>query len=108
MIMRSEGKFSQFVISAAKRIDFRKVKQILGTKSVSLATAEEVEMVTGCKIGSVPPYGNLFNIPVYVDKSLLENEIIDFNAGRHDTSIQMKCKDYIDIVKPVISDFSED
>ena len=107
MILRSEGKFYQFVIAGDKKIDFKKVKRILNTTSASFATPEEVEKVTGCTIGSVPPYGHLFNIPLYVDKSLLRNEIIDFNAGRHDTSLQMKCKDYLESVDAVIEDFAE-
>ncbi len=107
MIVRAEGKFYQFVIAAHKRISFKKVKQILKTKSVSLATPEEVNQITNCTPGSVPPFGNLFDIIVYVDKSLLLNEEIDFNAGRHEVSITMKREDWQKIVNPIIEDFSE-
>jgi len=107
MIVRAEGKFYQFVIAAHKRISFKKVKQILKTKSVSLATPEEVKQITDCTPGSVPPFGNLFKIQVYVDKSLLFNEEIDFSAGRHEVSITMKREDWQKIVNPIIEDFSE-
>lgn len=108
MIVRAEGKFYQFVIAAHKRISFKKVKQILKTKSVSLATAEEVKQITNCTPGSVPPFGNLFSIPVYMDKSLLLNEEIDFNAGRHEVSITMKREDWQRVVSPIVEDFSEE
>lgn len=105
MIVRSEGKFYQLIISAAKKIDFSKVKKILNTSSASFASPEEVQKITDCVPGSVPPFGNLFNIPVYVDKSLLENKEIDFNAGEQTISIFMKLEDWLKIVKPEIVDF---
>lgn len=105
MIVRSEGNFYQLIISASKKIDFAKVKRILNTSSASLASPEEAQKVTDCVPGSVPPFGNLFNIPVYVDKSLLENKEIDFNAGELTISIFMKLEDWLKIVKPKIVDF---
>ena len=106
MVLRSEGKFYQFVIAGDKKIDFKKIKRILNSTSASFAMPEEVENVTGCVIGSVPPFGNLFNIPVYVDKSLLRNEVIDFNAGLRTHSLQMKLEDYLKAVNGVVEDFA--
>ena len=107
MVIRSEGRFYLFVICADRKIDFKKVKQILNSKSVSFATEEEVMKISGCHIGAVPPFGNLFDLDVYVDNSILSVENINFNAGRNDTSIFMKREDYINIVKPEIVDFSQ-
>ena len=106
MIIRSEGKFYQFILSAAKQIDFKKVKKIIGSSRAALATAEEMIKITDCVPGSVPPFGNIFNIPVYVDKSLLENDTIDFNAGEQTISILMKREDWQKIVNPTIAEFS--
>lgn len=106
MILRSEGKFYQFILSASKKIDMNKAKKVLGTQSLSFANPEEVQKATDCVPGSVPPFGNLFNIPVYVDKSFLENEDIDFNAGEQTVSIFMKRDDWIKAVKPIVAEFS--
>lgn len=108
IVVRSKGEFYNFVLSAAKKIDFSKVKKILNLKSVSFASAEEVLKVMHCEIGSVPPFGNLYGLDVYCDNSLLENEYIDFNAGLHTASIRMKSKDWVKIVKPKTADFSKD
>ncbi len=104
MVLRSEGKFIQVVISAAKKVDLAKVKKLLNTDSLSLASPQEVEKVIDSVPGSVPPFGNLFNIPVYVDKSLLSNEFMDFSAGEKTVSIEMKVKDWQAVVNPVICD----
>ena len=102
LIFRSEGNFAMLVIAGDKKADMKMLKFTLRAKSLSLATPEEALQVTHCTIGSIPPFGNLFQIPVYVDKSLFRNERINFNAGRHDTSIQMNIEDWEKVVKPKI------
>lgn len=106
MILRSGGKFYQFVLSAAKKIDMNEAKKLLSVQSLSFASPEEVEKATDCVPGSVPPFGNLFKLPVYVDKSFLENEEIDFNAGEQTLSIFMKRDDWLNAVKPIVAEFS--
>ncbi len=105
MIVRSQGQFFNFVLSAAKKINWKRVKEILNTSSASLASPEEVQENIHCEIGSVPPFGNLYGLKVYCEPSLLEHEIIEFNAGLHTASIKMKSKDWVNLVQPEIVDF---
>ncbi len=105
MIIRSEGRFYQFVLPGNRKLDFRRIKALLGTESASLATAEEVEKAIGCTPGAVPPFGSLFGIPTYVDPALLENGEIDFNAGKHTVSITMRTADWRKAVKPDAAQF---
>ncbi len=83
-----------------------KTRSILATDSLSFASPEEVLQVTNCKVGGVPPFGNLFNIPVYLDKGMLENVIMDFNAGLQTVSMEMKVEDYLQAVHPIVVEFS--
>ena len=48
------------------------------------------------------PFGNLYNLRVYVDKSLSTDEDIVFNAGTHVDTIKMKYKDFERLVRPQI------
>ena len=96
------------VLPAHKKIDFGKVKTMLNSKSVSFATAEEVQKVTQCIPGGVPPFGNLFGIPVYMDRELLENTVINFNAGLQTVSIEMKVQDWLKIVNPIKTTFTKE
>ncbi len=106
MIFKVDDNFVQCIVPAHMIVDTKKVKALLKVKKVRLATAEEVLKVTDCEPGSVPPFGNLFNLPVYCDQNLAEE--IDFNAGLHDTSITMKRIDWENVVKPIISDLSKE
>jgi Ala-tRNA(Pro) deacylase len=107
MVLRSEGKFLMVVISAAKQIDMKKMKEILHTKSLSFASAEEVMTVTGCEIGGVPPFGTLFGLPVFFDRSLLSFEKINFNAGLRTHSLEVNLEDYLDLVRPTVVEFAK-
>jgi Ala-tRNA(Pro) deacylase len=107
LVFRSKGKFLMCVLPGNRKVNMKKVRRIIGQESLSLATADEVLKVTHSIVGGVSPFGNLFGIPVYVDKSLLKNEEVVFNAGKQTVSIMIKAEDYMNAVKPVIWEFAE-
>lgn len=105
IIMSTDSGFVLAVLSAEKRIDSKKLKKILKTKNLSFASSDKIKNF-GVEQGDVPPFGRILGLKTYVDKSLLENEEISFNAGSLTDSIKMKLKDYLAIEKPTIADFS--
>ncbi len=107
LICKTEEGFMQAVVSGDKELDIDRLQKLTLFKKIELADAKEVKKVTGCNIGSVPPFGNLFSVKVYFDKSVLENEIVAFNAGSHTKSIKMKAKDLVRVVNPVLGEFSK-
>jgi len=82
------------VLPGSRRVDNAKVRAILGTRTLRFATPEELLALTGCVPGAVPPFGNLFGLPVLVDELLLEREDIAFNAGSTSVSIIMRAADF--------------
>ena len=103
-----ERKYVMLVLPGDKRIDGKLIKKLLNAKSTSFATPEQVEEITGgVKPGGVPPFGNLFNLDVYVDKSLAVHKKIVFNAGSRSVSIGMKYDDFLALVRPIVSSFTE-
>ncbi|MDP7180793.1 MAG: YbaK/EbsC family protein [Candidatus Woesearchaeota archaeon] len=107
LICKTEKGFVQACVSGAKEIDLHKLKDVLNTKKIELATAEEVKELSGLSIGAVPPFGNLFQIEVYLDNSVLKNEHIAFNAALHTKSIRMKAKDLVKATQAKSADFSK-
>ncbi len=65
-------------------------------------TAQEVAR---CDVGAMPPFGNLYGMPVYVDRTLAEEDEIVFQAGRHDQTIRMRYGDYAKLVEPIVGEF---
>ena len=102
----SGGKYLMTVLPANFQIDFNKISDIYG-KSVDLATEDEFEILFPCcETGAMPPFGNLFDLPVYVSKTLSKSEEIAFNAGNHRELLQMNFSDFNNLVKPRIVEFS--
>lgn len=99
-----EGKiFVMFVLQGNKKFDIKKIKMQFGLYDIRFATEEEVFKITdGVLPGGVPPFGNLFNLSVYVDRGLLANKRIVFNAGDRSFSVGMKTADYVAIVNPQV------
>ena len=107
LVLKADDEFVMAVVPGDKEIDLVKLKEKLEVKKLDLASAEDVKEVTGCSIGSVPPFGNLFNLKVYVDKEFTKNKEIAFNAGSPTTSMKMSCEAYLDVVRPEVLEFSK-
>lgn len=98
-------RFVMFVVPGHKRFNPVKIKENLGLGDIRFATEQEVSEITeGVLPGGVPPFGNLFNLEVFVDQTLFNNERIVFNAGDKRYSIAMKSSDYKNVVNPVVAD----
>ncbi len=107
LVLKVGDNFGIFVLSAARVVDNKKLKDYFKTKRIRFAAKEELDTLTGLPSGAVPPFGRpIFDLNLYADSSILENEFIAFNAGSLTTSIKMKVDDYIRIAKPVIFSFA--
>jgi Ala-tRNA(Pro) deacylase len=95
------------LVSGDRKIDNKKLAAVVNANNVKLATPDEVLKRAGCEIGSVHPFGNLAGLETYMDKRILENKIIAFNAGLHTITITMKSEDFVHIVKPEIVDIAK-
>jgi Ala-tRNA(Pro) deacylase len=102
LVVKAGGTFVLLVMPADRKLDNRAARAALGAKAIRFATREEVERLTGLLPGSIPPFGSLFDLPTHCDPSLAAEASINFNAGDHSVSIQMKSADYFAVEKPVL------
>jgi Ala-tRNA(Pro) deacylase len=82
------------------RIDLDGIKAHFNAAGVAIAGREKAEQLTGCAIGSIPPFSFNDQLIVLADPLIRENEEVVFNAGRLDRSIFMKMEDYFRIAEP--------
>jgi Ala-tRNA(Pro) deacylase len=112
VLMASEGKKSRLYILAVvpgdRRIDFNALKVILRSSYVGLAPVEKAKELTGCSMGSVPPFSFNPSLRLVVDRRLIDNEEIVFNAGRLDRSIFLSVEAYLAIARPEVHDISQE
>lgn len=96
------------VLPGNNRLDSKKVRKTLNAKSFSFASRDEVLDITeGVKPGGVHPFGNLFGLEVFVDKSLSENKEIILNAGDRSVSIALDYQHFLNSIQPEVASFTE-
>ncbi|MBI3458254.1 MAG: YbaK/EbsC family protein [Candidatus Rokubacteria bacterium] len=107
VMVKAGAGFAMAVLPADHRVNLDKLKAVLGVAEVRLAQeAEFRDLFPGCEVGAMPPFGNLYGVPVYADRSLEKDEEIVFNAGTHTLTAKMAFRDYRALVKPVMADFA--
>ena len=103
VILRSGADFMMAVLPAPYRVDLNLAKTVLGKPDLQLASEPEFAgMFPKCEAGAMPPFGNLYNLAVYVDHSLTRDEDIVFNAGTHTQTVKMKYTDFARLVQPKV------
>ena len=91
----------------AKPVIIKADKKQLGAKSIELVEEKEVgEVFPDCELGAEPPFGNLYDLPTVMDKSLMDDDHITFQAGSHEKAVRMSMKDYRKLVEPEVLEFS--
>jgi Ala-tRNA(Pro) deacylase len=107
VVIKVDGKPGLAVLPASHHIDFTKLKHALGANEVEKVDEREFEgYFPDCELGAMPPFGNLFDLPVFVSRDLRDDEEIVFNAGTHMDAIRMLYSDFERLVQPVVSEFS--
>lgn len=107
IVMKIDDELKLFVLSAARKVDSKKIKEYCKAKSIRFASKEELFERTGLVPGSVPPFGHpILPLDLFVDQSIFEIEKIAFNAGSLTDSIIMSTVDYRTVAQPAILDFS--
>jgi Ala-tRNA(Pro) deacylase len=106
VIVKADDAHLMMVLPADHHIDLEKTGKAIG-KPVSLGKEQEFKsLFPDCAIGAMPPFGNLYGLPTYVDRDLAEQDYIVFEAGTHTDAIKMSYRDYEKIVKPRVSDLA--
>ena len=89
------------VFPADEKFNSKQVKKALNVKDVRFAQPDVVSEITGgVQPGGVPPFGNLFGIPVYVAPELMQLDRIVFNAGDRRFSLAVNVSDVKELVNP--------
>jgi Ala-tRNA(Pro) deacylase len=101
VILKVDGALAMAVLMGSDKVSLATVRESLNAREVQLATEDDfVARFPDCEIGAMPPFGNLFGMPVYVDPALEKDEYIYFNAGNHVQTVRLSYKDYERLVHP--------
>jgi len=108
IVLEADGRLLMAVLPATHRLDLPELKEKLGVDDLELVPEGELaKFCPDCELGALPPFGHLYGMDVWVDKTLGESEEIMFNAGSHTDAIRMKYADFARIATPHLARFAE-
>ena len=106
VIVKLDGGLAMVVLPANRKIVLSDLREMMLSDKIELATEAEFQTrFPDCELGAMPPFGNLYGLPVYVAATLSDEAEIAFNAGTHREVITMRYEDYANLVRPIVMDF---
>lgn len=107
VMIKIDDEMAMAVLPASYQVDFKLLNEVFKNQKVSLATESEFKnLFPDCEVGAMPPFGNLYDMDVFVAEILRKNKEIVFNAGSHKELIRMNYKDFERLEQPAILKFS--
>ena len=91
------------ILPGSAKLDFNAVARVFEARKAGFASPDTAQQITGCVMGSVPPFSLNPDLSIVVDEDLLKNETLFFNAGRLDRSMELDTKDWIAVAKPKVA-----
>jgi Ala-tRNA(Pro) deacylase len=107
LLIKADKRLMLVVVPANAKLDFVKLKKSLKAKNVSLAKEKEMQTNLNVKPGAVTPFGTIHKLDVVMDKALLKAKRALFGAGSFTESVDMKVKDFVKLVNPIVSAIGE-
>jgi len=102
VVVKIDGKMSMVVTPASEHVKLNKLKEALGAAEVELASENEFKgSFPDCETGAMPPFGNLYDMKVFVSQALREDEQIAFNAGSHSELVRLPYTEFERLVEPI-------
>lgn len=108
VVFHSNDGYLMVVVPADSYVDREQVRTAVGVSD--LYKADETELCLlfpTAEIGAMPALGNLFGLPVYLDREVANQEFIAFNAGTHRDMLHMRTGDFKRLVQPIIGHFGQ-
>ena len=91
------------ILPGSRKLDFSAVAELFEARKCGFASPDTAQELTGCAMGSVPPFSLNPALAIVVEEDLLANETLFFNAGRLDRSMELDTRDWLAVAKPRVA-----
>jgi Cys-tRNA(Pro) deacylase len=107
LVFMADGKAVLALTSGQNRVDPDTLARLVDAKSVRKASPEEAREATGFAIGGTPPFGHSRPIEVFVDRDLLDHEVIWAAAGTPKAVFALSPQDLLEASGGTLADIRE-
>jgi Ala-tRNA(Pro) deacylase len=103
VVIHGDAGYHMLVLPANRLVDFQEVRDVLGFTHARMVPETELSrLFPDCELGAMPPFGNLYGMPVHLDSGLAAEETITFNAGTHRDVVHMRTSEFRKLVQPTL------
>ena len=107
VVLRSGGRFLLAVLPATRHLDLDRLRVLADDPELRLASEDEFAgLFPACELGAIPPIGELWGLPVWVDDSLGREAETVFSGGTHHEAVHVPYRDFVRVAKPMFGEFS--
>ena len=97
---------AQAVLPAHFIVDLEKLRVLAGANMLRLAREDELAyLYPDSEVGAMPPFGAVYGHRVFVERCLVGEPEMVFNAGTHTDAIRMHYGDFAELAKPIVGQF---
>lgn len=108
-VIADDGRRALLTLDATDHLDLRKARNLLEAHDVRLLTEEEMaDIAPTCEIGAIPAVGQLFELPLFADFAVRDDEQISFNAGSHRFAVRVERSEWERATGVTYADLAED
>lgn len=108
VVFVADGAYGMALLPAHMHIDAEWLRHGIGVSNLRLASESELtKLFPDVEVGAMPPFANLYGIPVYIDEHLASQHEVAFNAGSHAEAIHMKMHDLIRLSSGIVTRFAK-
>jgi Ala-tRNA(Pro) deacylase len=103
-----DGELAMAVLPASEMVDVDALKALSGAEAVRIAPEKTfADRFPGCEVGAMPPFGNLWDMAVFVSDGFRPADEIAFEAGSHAELIELPYVVFEQLVTPRVGHFAE-
>lgn len=107
VIMRDQKQYYMLVLPADYKLDLKQARGMIHSRNAWIASEQDLQQLfPKCELGAMPPLGELYNMQVYAEAALSEDQEIEFNAGSHEDAVRMRFADWKKMVHPMMEHFA--
>jgi Ala-tRNA(Pro) deacylase len=101
--------FGMAVVPADRFVNLLEIARLMGLSDIRLAHEAELrKLFPGDELGAMPPFGNFYDMPVLVDRTIADAGFIAFTIGAHSDLVRMNFSDFESFVRPLVGQIAGD
>jgi Cys-tRNA(Pro) deacylase len=97
-----EGRPMIVLMHGDLKVSTRELARTIGVKSISTCKPDTANRQTGFVIGGTSPFGTRKKMPVYLERTVLDLDVIYINGGKRGYLVGLAPDDLLRVVEPAL------